>query len=117
ALTKAKKDPSIGVQFSTDYNLVLSRLLFISKNAKNPNAARVFTDYVLSKRGQAILADQAELFSVRTDITGKESGVGFAQQLGNAVKPIPVSTDLLEGLDQTKRLEFMKQWQAALGRK
>ena len=25
--------------------------------------------------------------------------------------------DLLQGLDQTKRLEFLKQWQAALGRK
>jgi iron(III) transport system substrate-binding protein len=117
ALTRAKKDPSMGVQFSTDYNLVLSRLMFISKSARNPNAARLFTDYVLSKRGQLILAEQAELFSVRNDITGKDSGVGFAQQLGNAVKPIPVSADLLQGLDQSKRLDFMKQWQVALGRK
>jgi len=117
ALTKAKKDPSIGIQFTTDYNLVLSRLMFISKNAKNPNAAKLWTDYVLSKRGQTILAQQAELFSVRKDIEGPDSGTGFAKQLGNAVKPIAVSTDLLAGLDQTKRLEFMKQWQAALARK
>lgn len=117
ALTRAKKDASMGVVFPTDYTLVLSRLLFVAKNAKNPNAARVFTDYVLSKRGQTILAEQAELYSVRTDISGKDSGVGFAQQLGKAVKPIAVSTDLLQGLDQTKRLDFMKQWQVALGRK
>ena len=116
ALTRAKKDPSMGVAFSSDYNLVLSRLIFVAKNARNPNAARLFTDYVLSKRGQTILAEQAELFSVRNDITGKDSGVGFARQLGN-VKPIPVSDDLLQGLDQAKRLEFMKQWQVALGRK
>jgi iron(III) transport system substrate-binding protein len=50
-------------------------------------------------------------------MTGKDSGVGFAKELGSAVKPIPVSTELLGGLDQTKRLEFLKQWQAALGRK
>jgi len=100
--------------FTTDYNLVLSRLVFVSKNAKNPNAGRLFLDYLLSKRGQTIAAEQAELFSVRTDITGKDSGVGFAKELGSAVKPISVSTDLLAGLDQTKRLEFLKQWQASI---
>ena len=117
ALTRAKKDTSIGVAFTTDYNLVLSRLVFVAKNAKNPNAARLWVDYLLSKRGQTIAAEQAELFSVRTDITGKDSGVGFAKELGSAVKPIQVSTDLLAGLDQAKRLEFLKQWQASIGRK
>src|SRR5262245_710572 len=117
ALTRAKKDASIGIAFTTDYNLVLSRLVFVSKNAKNPNAGRLWVDYLLSKRGQTIAAEQAELFSVRTDITGKDSGVGFAKELGSAVKPIAVSTDLLAGLDQPKRLEFLKQWQAAIGRK
>jgi iron(III) transport system substrate-binding protein len=117
ALTRAKKDPSIGIAFTNDYNLVLSRLAFVSKNAKNPNAGRLWLDYLLSKRGQTISAEQAELFSVRTDITGKDSGVGFSKELGSAVKPIPVSQDLLAGLDQAKRLEFLKQWQAALGRK
>jgi len=117
ALTRAKKDSSIGIVFTTDYNLVLSRLAFVSKNAKNPNAGRLWVDYLLSKRGQTITAEQAELFSIRTDITGKDSGVGFAKELGNAVKPIPVSTDLLAGLDEKKRLEFLKQWQTALGRK
>jgi iron(III) transport system substrate-binding protein len=117
ALTRAKKDPSIGVAFTTDYNLVLSRLAFVAKNAKNPNAAKVFVDYLLSKRGQTITAQQAELFSIRTDITGKDSGTAFAKELGSAVKPIAVSQDLLAGLDSAKRLEFLKQWQASLGRK
>jgi iron(III) transport system substrate-binding protein len=117
ALTRAKKDPSIGIAFTTDYNLVLSRLAFVAKNAKNPNAGKLWVDYLLSKRGQTITAEQAELYSIRTDITGKDSGVAFAKELGSAVKPIAVSTDLLTGLDQTKRLEFLKQWQTALGRK
>ena len=29
-------------------------------------------------------------------------------------KPIPVGPELLGFLDQTKRLEFLKQWQAAI---
>jgi len=117
ALTRAKKDPSIGIAFTTDYNLVLSRLAFVAKNAKNPNAGKLWVDYLLSKRGQTITAEQAELYSIRTDITGKDSGVAFAKELGSAVKPIAVSADLLTGLDSTKRLEFLKQWQTALGRK
>src|SRR6516225_4110376 len=117
ALTRAKKDPSIGIAFTTDYNLVLSRLAFVSKNAKNPNAGRLWVDYLLSKRGQTIAAEQAELYSVRTDMTGKDSGQGFTKELGSAVKPIAVSDQLLQALDQTKRLEFLKTWQTALGRK
>lgn len=117
ALTRAKKDPSMGIAFTTDYNLVLSRLIFVAKNAKNPNAGKLWVDYVLSKRGQTITSEQVELFSVRTDMTGKETSVAFAKELGAAVKPIAVSNDLLLGLDQTKRLEFLKQWQTTLARK
>jgi iron(III) transport system substrate-binding protein len=43
--------------------------------------------------------------------------VGFAKELGSAVKPIAVNEELLSGLDQTKRLEFLKKWQASLARK
>ncbi len=50
-------------------------------------------------------------------MTGKDTGVGFAKDLGSAVKPIAVNDELLQGLDQTKRLAFLKQWQATLGRK
>jgi iron(III) transport system substrate-binding protein len=39
---------------------------------------------------------------------------GYTKQLGAAAKPIPVSADLLAYLDQTKRLDFIKQWQAAM---
>jgi len=42
--------------------------------------------------------------------------VQFAKEHGSAVKPIAVNADLLQGLDQTKRLEFLKQWKTALGR-
>ncbi len=117
AITRAKKDPSIGVQITTDYNLVLSRLVFVGKNARHPNAGKLFVDYLLSKRGQTLMAEQADLYSVRTDITGKDSGTGLMKEYGNAIKPIAVSADLLVGLDQAKRLDFMKQWQSSLGRK
>ena len=34
ALTRAKKDPSMGIAFTTDYNLVLSRLVFVARTRR-----------------------------------------------------------------------------------
>ncbi len=114
AALRAKKDPSIGIVLPKDYALVMSRVMFISKSAKNPNAAKLWLDYILSKRGQAIIANQSELGSIRNDVEGEMTAAGYAKQLGAAAKPIPVSADLLVYLDQTKRLDFIKQWQAAM---
>ena len=52
ALGRSKKDPNLGIVLPKDYTLVTSRVTFISKKAKNPNAAKLFLDYLLSKRGQ-----------------------------------------------------------------
>jgi iron(III) transport system substrate-binding protein len=114
AALRAKKDPSIGIVLPKDYTLVMSRVMFVSKTAKNPNAAKLWIDYVLSKRGQAIIANAAELGSIRGDVQGEMTAAGYQKLLGANLKPIPVSADLLGYLDQTKRLEFLKQWQAAM---
>ncbi len=117
ALTRAKKDPSIGVGFTTDYNLVLSRVIFISKSAKNTNAAKLWVDYLLSKRGQTLIANEAQLFAIRSDVTGATTSAALTKQLGAALKPMPVRPEQLEYLDQTKRLAFLKQWKQAAGHK
>jgi iron(III) transport system substrate-binding protein len=114
ALLRAKKDPSIGIVLPKDYTLVMSRVMFISKTAKNPNAAKLWTDYILSKRGQTIVANQAELGSIRADVEGEQTLAGLTKTLGATLRPIPVGPELLTYLDQTKRLDFIKQWQAAI---
>ncbi len=111
---RAKKDPSIGIVLPSDYTLVMSRVMFISKTAKNPNAAKLWLDYTLSKRGQTVIANQAELGSIRADVEGPMTEAGLKKTLGAVARPIPVSTELLGFLDQTKRLDFLKQWQAAI---
>ncbi len=114
AVLRQKKDPGIGYVLPKDYTLVMSRVMFISKTAKNPNAAKLWTDYILSKRGQTIIADQALLGSVRSDVEGEMTASGLAKTLGASLRPIPVSPEILTYLDQAKRLEFLKQWQAAI---
>jgi iron(III) transport system substrate-binding protein len=114
AALRAKKDPSIGIVYPKDYTLVMSRVMFASKGAKNPNAAKLWLDYMLSRRGQTLIANQAELGSIRADVDGEMTAAGLAKTLGATVKPIPVSAELLGYLDQSKRLEFLKQWQQAI---
>ncbi|WP_175685441.1 ABC transporter substrate-binding protein [Burkholderia anthina] len=116
AYAKAKKDKSIGYVFPKDYTQVVSRLATISKKAKSPNAAKLWVDYLLSKRGQTLIANQANLYAIRTDVSGETSAAGLTKELGDSLKPIQIGTGLLVYLDQSKRLAFLKQWQQAIKR-
>ncbi|BBG71044.1 ABC-type thiamine transport system, periplasmic component [Serratia marcescens] len=113
AEARAKSDPSLGIVYPKDYTLVLSRVSFIGKEAGHPNAAKLWFDYVLSEKGQNILANQADIPSIRNDIEGKNDIDGMTKLLGNALKPIPVDDSLLEYLQPAKRLDYIKQWRAA----
>ena len=117
ALVRAKKDPGLGVVLPKDYTLVLSRVMFIGKGAKNPNAAKVWTDYVLSQRGQKMIGSDVELYSIRDDVEAPYTAAKLKQELGANVKPIPVSAEITQMLDSKKRLEFIDQWKAELAGK
>jgi iron(III) transport system substrate-binding protein len=117
AVMKAKKDPSIGYLYPNDHALVLSRVLTIPKAAKNPNAAKLFVDYMLSARGQKIIANEADLFSIRGDVTGEYTASGLSKQLGKGAKVISIDKNTAEYLDQKKRLDFLNKWQQSMGTK
>ena len=117
ALVRSKKDQSLGVVLPKDYTLVLSRVLFIGKQAKNPNAAKLWTDYILSQRGQKLIGSDVELFSIRNDVDAEYTAAKLNQQLGSNVKPIPVSAELVAYLDPKKRLDFLNGWKQALAGK
>src|SRR5476649_2377097 len=61
ALNRAKKDPNLGIVLPSDYTMVTSRVAFIAKAAKSPNTGKLFLDYMLSKRGQEVVA-KADLY-------------------------------------------------------
>src|SRR5439155_13647597 len=112
ALARSKKVPGLGIVTPKDYTLIASRVAFISAKAKNPNGAKLFLDYLLSKRGQNIIANQADLYSLREDVTGEATAKRVAELVGDKARPIPISNDLLANLDEGKRLDFLKKWQA-----
>ena len=88
------------------------RVAFVAAKARDPEAGKLFLDYLLSKAGQEVIA-KAELYSIRADVTGEATAKAVNDKLGDKAKPIPVSTELLGSLEQDKRLAFMKQWQAS----
>jgi iron(III) transport system substrate-binding protein len=102
ALRRARHDPAIGIVQPADYTLVLSRVAFISRGARHPNAARLWIDHALSERGQRILA--------------ADGLVGERSALGRAFRPLALGAGLMVYLDQHKYRQFIAQWRAATGR-
>jgi len=113
-LPRAQKDPNLGMIMPKDYTLAFSRVIFIAKNAKHPNAGKLFLDYLLSKKGQETMANQSLLHAIRTDAQGEATAAALQKELGSTLKTIKVSPELLEGLDTTKRADFFQRWQQAM---
>ena len=118
ALVRAKNDPSLGVVLPKDYTLIMSRVQFINKSAKNVNAAKLWMDYLLSQRGQTIIANDSKLFAIRGDVKGETTSTELIEQVGEKnIKPIPVSPAVLEYLAPAKRMAFLKTWKETAGKK
>jgi iron(III) transport system substrate-binding protein len=113
AMVAAREHPDLSVVFPKDYVLAASRIALITKAAPHPNAARVFLDYVLSHRGQEVMASRCGLYAIRTDVPGDNTAAALARQLGARLKPIHVGPSLLVFLDGSKRADFIRRWRDA----
>ena len=104
--------PDIAYVLPEDYTLICSRVLYIAKSAPHPNAAKLWVDYMLSKRGQEQLCS-FYLGSVRDDVTDDFTAAAVSKKLGSAAKPIPVSRILADDLQDAQRNDFLGKWRAA----
>jgi iron(III) transport system substrate-binding protein len=108
ALDWQAKNPQIGVVYPNDYMLVMSRIAFISKEARRPAAAKLFLDFLLSRYGQQRLAE-TYMTPVRTDL-----------HLVTPVadprirRAIHVGPALLANLDQLKHARLIREWRKAM---
>lgn len=109
ALARQARDPSLGVVLPSDYTLVMSRIALIPLDARHPSASKVFLDYMLSARGQALLA-RRNMTPVRADVAPPAGSRPTAE----AARAIRVGPTLLANLDQIQRLRFLKDWRRAL---
>lgn len=113
ALRARQGRPSLRIVFPRDYVLAMSRVALVAKGAPHPSAARVFLDYLLSARGQELLASRCSVFSIRKDVAGENTAVALSSSLGARLKPIHLGPSLLVYLDASKRESFLTRWRAS----
>ena len=116
AYVMAQQHPSVGYVFPKDHTLVMSRILLLNQKAAHPNAARLWLDYLLSRRGQAVIANSAQLFAVRDDVAGETTAARLKLLLGTSQRPIVVGPNLTGYLNNQNYRDFILQWRQAVAR-
>ena len=114
-VAQARRLPELGVIFPEDYTLVSSRVLLINGRAAHPNAARLWLDYLLSQRGQTVMANAARLYALRADVQGETTATALRQLLGGRERPIALGPELAAPLANAAYRDFILRWRAALG--
>lgn len=90
-----------------DYTLVVMRTAVIPRGSRNQAEARRFLDYLLSPRGQQVLARRSRLLPVI-------SADGSQTSLGRNRRPIQLGPGLLVYLDALKREQFLDAWRSSV---
>ncbi|HEY2817849.1 MAG TPA: ABC transporter substrate-binding protein [Casimicrobiaceae bacterium] len=114
AIRRARRDPLVGVQFTLDYNLVLSRVMFIAKHAPHPDAARLWVDFILSKRGQQQM-QLADLYPIREDVSGVDAGIVLLRRTAKVAKPIALDATLVNLCAPESMQSFKERWHNTRG--
>jgi iron(III) transport system substrate-binding protein len=109
ALERQANDRSIGVVMPSDYTLVTSRVALITNEARHPSAAKLFLDFLLSRRGQFLLS-RRYITPVRADVPF-HAGARAPAPIARAIRVGPA---LIANLDQIKLRHFAVEWAAAL---
>ncbi|HCA17203.1 MAG TPA: HAMP domain-containing histidine kinase [Alcaligenes faecalis] len=110
ALARQKAGSDIAIVVPSDYVSVFTRSALIHKQARRPDLAATFIDYLLSPRGQETIAGPAGLGS----LNAIESGSWFTKTVSNQsigiIQPLVLNPSLLVGLDPTRRHRFLQNW-------
>ena len=69
----------------------------------------------LEALGEEIHFDSGDYHALLDTTLNHVEWTKLNKELGGTLKPLPVGPSLLTYLDQSKRLEFLKQWQQAMG--
>ncbi|MBK3776953.1 extracellular solute-binding protein [Azospirillum brasilense] len=114
ARARAAAGAAIGIVVPEDYTLVISRVAVIPRTAPRPQLAGQFIDYLLSPRGQEVVADRSALYAISSGIKREASASGLRSSTAAPLHPIALSPALLVFLDRLKRERFLQQWQSAI---
>ena len=116
AAAQVETEPHLGLHFFDDYNLVMTRTAFIPHVARQPETAALFIEFLLSREGQRIIAEQTPLLPlIQEQIPDSLIGREIQARIGTFL-PIRLTPGLLTYLDALKRNDFLSAWETSLGR-
>lgn len=97
----------VGIVIPSDYQAVQTRSVMVARDAVNRETARLFVDYLLSPRAQAI---EARLLHSPTSAPSERFTAS-----DRLLSQIDVSAELLRLQDTARRRRLMREWSQALG--
>ena len=106
---------SLAMVLPSDYTLVMSRVGFIHRKAPNAKEAGAFLDYLLSRRGQEVLARESHLYAIHPELDGPATAAELHDAAAGPLRPIRLGTGLLVYLDTLKRRRFLLDWSNTIG--
>ena len=112
---RVAKGARLQIIYPEDYTLAVVRAAFIARDARNAAGAHVFLEYLMSVRGQQILATRSDLSAVREEVSGPSARLDIKGAALGPLRPIPIGPGLMTYLDKQKRERFLANWRSALG--
>ena len=113
AMQWIKETPALGANFASDYTSAFQRVASVTKGAPHPAAGRLFLDFMLSDKGQGILAGKG-VPPLRQGYKGVLDAEELTKLTGSNVKVIAVDEKLADNLNPKVRAEFFQKWKKAL---
>jgi iron(III) transport system substrate-binding protein len=116
AFREAKNDSRIGVYLPSDLAVLVPRVMFISKEARNPNAAKLFMEFVFSDEGQRILGSSSEVIVTMDNPIYPQLSLKYLQANVRKLMIVRLGDDTLnEILNPDVRSNFIAMWKRWLG--
>lgn len=116
AHARSRAGAPIGIVLPQDYTLVLSRVAAIPRAARRPELAKLFVDYLLSDRGQAVVAGPSDLHAILPAGDDPPGAVPPLEEAQGPIHPITLGPSLLVFLDPMRKKRFLSSWSASLHR-
>ena len=110
AMAAARENPDIGVYFLRDYTITMSRTAFVPKTSRAKYQAQLFIDFLLSREGQQVLANNSALIPINQNVE---------TVLTPHLEDIPVfrvklGIGLLGFQDELKKKSFLEDWESSI---
>jgi iron(III) transport system substrate-binding protein len=114
AQSRVERGAPLSIVYPEDYTLAVARTAVISAQAPHPQAAHLFLDYLISLRGQQVLASRSRLFAARQEIQGPFGRIGITGAQVGPLRPITLGPGLLVYLDDQKMATLRARWSQGL---